>query len=420
MENSSNLGVYVRECIKPEQNASSFSRRLVVRAAEIFAGAGGLTIATAQAGFKHAALIELDDFACETIRANQGPQGSLAKDWPLFQKDIRAFDYASIDGEIDLMCAGLPCQPFSLGGKGMAHQDPRDMFGEVVRAVRSLQPRAILIENVKGLLRPALKDYFEYLLLALASPNLVRRVSQSWREHLLMLQRRRPQDDLKYDINVEVVNAADYGVPQWRERVLIVAFRSDLKIEWSAPEATHSLDALLWQQWKTGEYWERHRLSRSRRGLMSRRIASRDTNVRKLELLENKAQPWKTVRDAIADLPRAVDSKKAASMQNHFLIPGARAYSGHSGSLLDEPAKTLKAGDHGVPGGENTLSLGGGKVRYFTVRECARLQTFPDAYAIKGAWTRAMRQIGNAVPVALGLAFTTQIRNHLQEAACTR
>jgi len=286
--------------------------------------------------------------------------------------------------------------------------------------VRSLQPRAILIENVKGLLRPALKDYFEYLLLALASPNLVRRVSQSWREHLLMLQRRRPQDDLKYDINVEVVNAADYGVPQWRERVLIVAFRSDLKIEWSAPEATHSLDALLWQQWKTGEYWERHRLSRSRRGLMSRRIASRDTNVRKLELLENKAQPWKTVRDAIADLPRAVDSKKAASMQNHFLIPGARAYSGHSGSLLDEPAKTLKAGDHGVPGGENTLSLGGGKVRYFTVRECARLQTFPDAYAIKGAWTRAMRQIGNAVPVALGLAFTTQIRNHLQEAACTR
>jgi DNA (cytosine-5)-methyltransferase 1 len=391
-----------------------------VRAAEIFAGAGGLTIATAQAGFKHAALIELDDFACETIRANQGPQGSLAKDWPLFQKDIRAFDYASIDGEIDLMCAGLPCQPFSLGGKGMAHQDPRDMFGEVVRAVRSLQPRAILIENVKGLLRPALKDYFEYLLLALASPNLVRRVSQSWREHLLMLQRRRPQDDLKYDINVEVVNAADYGVPQWRERVLIVAFRSDLKIEWSAPEATHSLDALLWQQWKTGEYWERHRLSRSRRGLMSRRIASRDTNVRKLELLENKAQPWKTVRDAIADLPRAVDSKKAASMQNHFLIPGARAYSGHSGSLLDEPAKTLKAGDHGVPGGENTLSLGGGKVRYFTVRECARLQTFPDAYAIKGAWTRAMRQIGNAVPVALGLAFTTQIRNHLQEAACTR
>lgn len=391
-----------------------------MRAAEIFAGAGGLTIATAQAGFKHAALIELDDFACETIRANQGPQGSLAKDWPLFQKDIRAFDYASIDGEIDLMCAGLPCQPFSLGGKGMAHQDPRDMFGEVVRAVRSLQPRAILIENVKGLLRPALKDYFEYLLLALASPNLVRRVSQSWREHLLMLQRRRPQDDLKYDINVEVVNAADYGVPQWRERVLIVAFRSDLKIEWSAPEATHSLDALLWQQWKTGEYWERHRLSRSRRGLMSRRIASRDTNVRKLELLENKAQPWKTVRDAIADLPRAVDSKKAASMQNHFLIPGARAYSGHSGSLLDEPAKTLKAGDHGVPGGENTLSLGGGKVRYFTVRECARLQTFPDAYAIKGAWTRAMRQIGNAVPVALGLAFTTQIRNHLQEAACTR
>ena len=128
------------------------------------------------------------------------------------------------------------------------------MFGEVVRAARELQPKAILIENVKGLLRTTFKDYFDYLLLAIASPTLERCGEQSWHDHFDYLSRRSPAEDLAYDIYVHSVNAADYGVPQWRDRVLIVAFRSDLKIPWNLPEPTHGLDALVWAQWKSGEY----------------------------------------------------------------------------------------------------------------------------------------------------------------------
>jgi len=99
---------------------------------------------------------------------------------------------------------------------------------------------------------------------------------------------------------------------------------------------------------------------------------------------------------------------------NHVGNPGARVYPGHTGSPLDEPAKTLKAGDHGVPGGENMLRRPDGTVRYFTVREAARLQTFPDAYHFQGAWTEAMRQLGNAVPVALARAVALRTRQLLE------
>ena len=94
---------------------------------------------------------------------------------------------------------------------------------------------------------------------------------------------------------------------------------------------------------------------------------------------------------------------------NHFLNPGARAYPGHDGSTWDEPAKTLKAGDHGVPGGENTLRFDGVSVRYFSVRECARLQTFPDSWFFEGSWTETMRQLGNAVPVEMAKSIATEL-----------
>ncbi len=378
-----------------------------------------MALGVTQAGFQHLALIEVERHACETIRANQTGGHSLAKAWPLHEVDVRDFDYGALRGEVDLLSAGVPCQPFSVAGKGRGHGDERDLFSEVARAARLLKPKAILIENVPGLLRPRFRPYFEYLRLALASPGFPRGKQESWRDHCECL-RRHGQDKStapKYDVNFHMVNVADYGVPQWRERVIIVAFRSDLGVAWSLPAPTHSLDALLWAQYKTREYWRRHGLKRKKPGLMTKRCRSRLQRVREMETLKDKRLRWRTVRDAIADLPALRPGEESTDIDGHYLNPGARAYARHSGSLMDEPAKTLKAGSHGVPGGENTLALGSGKVRYFSVRECARFQTFPDDYVFTGPWSRAMRQVGNAVPVLLARRMAEAIRVCLVAAA---
>jgi len=93
--------------------------------------------------------------------------------------------------------------------------------------------------------------------------------------------------------------------------------------------------------------------------------------------------------------------------------PNAKSYAGHTGSALDKPSKALKAGVHGVPGGENMMAFQDGSVRYYSIREAARIQTFPDDYAITGAWGEAMRQLGNAVPVCVGEAIAKKIAKHL-------
>ena len=122
-------------------------------------------------------------------------------------------------------------------------------------------------------------------------------------------------------------------------------------------------------------------------------------------------QAWKTVRDALVGLTDPEISEGDAL--NHRFQPGARSYAGHTGSPLDLPAKTLKAGDHGVPGGENMMVRADGSIRYFSVRESARLQTFPDGYAFHGSWTEAMRQLGNAVPMTLGHRVAASVAEHL-------
>ena len=197
---------------------------------------------------------------------------------------------------------------------------------------------------------------------------------------------------------------------QQRWRVFIVGFRSDLDAEWSFPSATHSHDALLYSQWVSGEYWDRHKVPKSKREEMPTRAANR---VRKLaETGKPSEKPWRTVRDAIGDLPEPKVGGHRKHL-NHILQPGARAYPGHTGSPIDLPAKALKAGGHGVPGGENMLRRPDGSVRYFSIRESARLQTFPDRYELHGAWGEAMRQLGNAVPVLLAQKVAGSVAEHI-------
>ena len=392
-----------------------------MKSVELFTGAGGLAIGTAMAGFHHLALVERDKHSCDTIRENQQRVIAFVSDLCVHQMDVADFDYSTVNREIDLLAGGPPCQPFSIGGRHGAHLDERDMFPRFFQAVRELRPKAFLIENVRGLLRKNFINYFEYITLQLAHPELEPKPDESWVDHLARLERHHNSsinDDLGYRITFRLLNAADYGVPQKRERVFIVGFRSDLNANWSFPKPTHTQEALIWHKWVSGEYWEKHGIACIDRPDMPAKIQSRLERFSP-NLLGTMAAPWCTVRDAISDLPSPENIDIAASIPNHVYNPGARSYPGHTGSPLDEPAITLKAGVHGVPGGENMLALPTGEVRYFTVREAARLQTFPSDYYFPCTWGESMRQIGNAVPVSLAYIIASSIRNHLQKLSIT-
>jgi DNA (cytosine-5)-methyltransferase 1 len=374
-----------------------------LKALELFAGAGGLGMGVSQAGFRHAGVIEWNRDACDTLRENQRRGTKPVAEWPeVYQGDARTFDFTSL-GTVDLVAGGPPCQPFSLGGKHGAYNDSRDMWPEAVRAVRELRPRAFMFENVKGLTRSAFAEYFQHIILQLSFPEAIRRADEPWHEHrirLLSHSKGVNAGDLRYRVEFKVLNACDYGVPQRRHRVFVVGFREDEDVKWTFPKPTHSHDALLWAQYVTGEYWERHQIPKRTRPSLP---PSRRAAVERLRgFFPPTTRPWTTVRDALVGLPEPTAAEDSVGLLNHRLQPGARSYAGHTGSPLDEPAKALKAGVHGVPGGENMLLRPDGTVRYFTVRESARLQAFPDDYAFQGAWGEIMRQLGNAVPVGLG------------------
>lgn len=388
----------------------------MLKSVEMFAGAGGLAMGVSLAGFESLAVVERDRWACDTIRENQNNGYPLVNGWPLWAGDVREFNWASIPEDIDLVAGGPPCQPFSMGGRHKAFGDERDMFPVTVDVVRRLKPKAFIIENVKGLTRSSFSNYYHYILLQLEFPEVARRDGETWAEHLKRLQEEKTSGalhscGLTYNVVPTLVNAADYGIPQKRERVFIVGFRSDLGAEWSFPVATHSFDALLHSQWVSGEYWQHHNVAKKKIPTIHSRHENR---VRKLaaELLPPQEKPWRTVRDALVDLPDPRD-EGAKHFRNHFFQDGARVYTGHTGSPLDLPSKTLKAGAHGVPGGENMMVKEDGSVRYFTVRESARLQTFPDGYIFHGAWGETMRQLGNAVPVALGRMVASSVAEQL-------
>lgn len=376
-----------------------------MKAIELFAGAGGLALGADAAGFAHQAVIEWDRNACNTMRSNNA-RGVI--DWPVHQGDVRDFDFRPFAG-VDLLAGGPPCQPFSIGGKHRGQKDDRNLFPEVVRAVREIAPRAVIVENVRGLLRPAFTKFFEYVLLQITYPELIQKSQEDWQGHLGRLEKHHTKGKVKglhYQVMFRPINAVDYGVPQKRERVFIVAFRSDVAANWSFPEPTHSQAALQYSKWVSGEYWDRHKVAKR-----NRPSPIGNPRARMATLFEKALPAWRTVRDAICDLPSPDDD--SAGVLNHRFNPGAKAYGGHTGSPLDEPAKTLKAGDHGVPGGENMLAYPDGQVRYFTVRESARLQTFPDNYLLEGSWTESMRQLGNAVAVDVGRLIATSVANAL-------
>lgn len=387
-----------------------------MKSIELFSGTGGLALGLHQSGFSHDALFEWDKDSCANVKRNIQQGHSCVQGWNIHQVDVRKVNFGEYADGLTLVAGGPPCQPFSLGGKHRAYNDARDMFPQAVRAVRETKPAAFIFENVKGLLRPSFSEYFDYILLQLKYPDTLKEDSMSWEEHYSVLKEQEKYggySGLEYNVSYRLLNAADYGVPQLRYRVFIVGFRKDLGITWEPPAQTHSADALIYAKWVTGSYWRDHGM-----------VAPSDCPVSAAQI--RKAQKavegglsavrrWNTVRDAFNGLPDPADTRLSASFDNHIFRDGAKSYPGHSGSKLDEPSKTIKAGAHGVPGGENTVVLDDGSIRYYTVRESARIQTFPDDYIFSASWTESMRQIGNAVPVLLARAVGESVMKQLKE-----
>lgn len=336
---------------------------------ELFTGLGGLAKGLENAGFSPVKFIEFNKDACNSLRANYDP--SL-----VYEGDVRNFDASEFIG-IDLVAGGPPCQPFSLGGLGKAHNDERDMFPETARIVGECQPKAFIFENVKGLLRKSFEEYFHYIILRLQYPLEKIRSGETWTEHKKRLSKIDPNvyKKLSYVVEYKLLNAADYGVPQKRERVFIVGVRKDLQKRWKFPQPTHS------------------------------DIYTQQTN------LFDGVKPWVTLRELLKGIPEPTE--KGTFAPDHIFRPGAKVYKGHTGSALDQPSKTIKAGGHGVPGGENMIRFDDGRVRYMSTYEAKLIQTFPSDYVVTGAWGESLRQIGNAVPVKLAEVIGKQMSSLL-------
>jgi len=385
-----------------------------------------------QAGFEHLAVNEIDGRSLETLSANLD-RSALGEEpaWPLLPGDVREQPWSAFTNQIALCAGGAPCQPFSLGGVHRGEVDRRNLWPAFIDVIRQTRPRAVLGENVRGLTRPAFAPYLDYVCDWLSLPHVAPGEDESWSSHHAKLKRELTTadlpDDERYLVDRLVVCAADYGVPQLRYRLFLVAIRADqapqwqhdapLGERWTWPIPTHSKNALLADQ-LFGSYWKVHSLP-SREIEMPR---SREAAVRGARD-QSAIRPWRTLRDALKgrlddenfiSLPEPRNGIESPVVKNHVGIPGARLYKGHSGNALDWPAKTIKAGVHGVPGGEHVICLDDGSHRYMTVRECARVQTFPDSWVFEGPRTEASRQIGNAVPVRLARMMGEAIASSLR------
>lgn len=170
---------------------------------EICAGAGGQALGLAMAGFQHLALVEYEKEYCEVLKANR-------PDWNVICADVHDFDGSPYKG-VDLFAGGVPCPPFSAAGKQLGKDDERDLFPEAIRLIREIEPRAVMLENVRGFLSAQFDDYREWILKSIS--------------------------ELGYSVHIQLLNASDYGVPQLRPRVVIVGIRNDLSDVFSYPKA---------------------------------------------------------------------------------------------------------------------------------------------------------------------------------------
>jgi DNA (cytosine-5)-methyltransferase 1 len=276
-----------------------------------------------QSGLRHVALVEWDRHCVHALRRNGFRN--------VIHRNANHVDYAEFAG-VDVVAGGPPCQPFSKGGVDGGADDERDGWPTAIRAVREMQPRGFLFENVSGMAREKFKAYRE---------SIVKRFY-----------------DLGYSVHVHVVEAADYGVPQHRKRLIMAGIRG---VSWF--QCPPPLDT-----------------------------------------------PPLTVRDMMAALGPPTGRN---GHELHGVTPKPYGI-GHIGSVMDKPAKTLVASAHGTGGGMGVVTLDDGTMRHFTLREMCRLQTFPDTYKLPPTWSHAIRLLGNACPTLLSKLFADELLHRIQ------
>jgi len=314
---------------------------------ELFAGAGGLALGMEKAGLKCVALNEIDKWACQTLRRNR-------PSWNVLEGDIKQFSFSEYKGLVDIVTGGFPCQAFSYAGKKLGLNDARGtLFYEFARVVKEVMPPICIGENVRGLLSHEKGKTLEGMISIL--------------------------DEIGYDVvPVKVLKAINYRVPQKRERLILVGVRKDLKIQYHYPNKHNKIydlkDAL-----KKGELFDKN---------VPKSEGAKYPEYKKqiLDLIPPKGY-WR-------DLP--VELQKEYMGGSFYLGGGKTGMARRIG--WDEPSLTLTCS----PAQKQTERCHPDETRPFTVREYARIQTFPDEWKFEGSTSQQYKQIGNAVPVNLG------------------
>lgn len=378
------------------------------RSIELFAGGGGMALGLNDAGFEHRLLIEWWAPAARVLRHNAARHNSAWSEGDVHEIDVRqASHLLGQPGQTQLVAGGPPCQPFSLGGVHAGDTDERNMFPAALDVVRQTLPELVLFENVPGLTRVGFAPYLDYVKAQLRRPEVRPKEDELWNEHYARILGSSTEET--YRVYQHEIDAADLGVPQCRRRIFLVGIRTDLSgaDTWAEIEFSHSKDVLLHQQYVTGEYWSRHNLPAQD---TPARLAAQIKRIRKTGV--NDKLPWVTLRDTLRDIPRP-QGTAPPDWPEHYEIYGARVYAKHTGSPIDLPSKTIKAGVHGVSGGEAMIRELDGSVRYLTIREAAIAQGFPRGYEFPGYRSRVMGVIGNAVAVQVAHKLGIALRNHV-------
>ncbi len=314
---------------------------------ELFAGAGGLAVGMEMAGLNCVALNEIDKWACLTLRKNR-------PNWNVLEGDIKSFDFKKYYNKVDVITGGFPCQAFSYAGKKLGLADARGtLFYEFARVVKEVKPLICIGENVRGLLSHENGKTLQGMISIL--------------------------DEIGYKVvPVQVLKAINLKVPQKRERIIVVGIRKDINIEYQYPKSYNKIynlkDAL-----KKGELYNCN-VPKSPGAKYPK------SKIEVLDLVPPKGY-WR-------DLPLKIQKK---FMGGSFYLGGGKT--GMARRIgWDEPCLTLTCS----PAQKQTERCHPDETRPFTVREYARIQTFPDDWQFEGAVSQQYKQIGNAVPVNLG------------------